>query len=203
MDWLADEPPMFSVPECRQTPGGLPHQKCKAQGVLRHLVIPLCPCRQQIWLRGFSPSTASQARRAGRQKPPRCSVPECRQTPGGLHHQKSKAQGVTVPRDPFVSLQTVSLAAGLLSFYSFLGRTQAPSLPRRAGRQKPPRCSVPECRQNPGGLHHQKSKTQGVTVPSDPFVSLQTANMAAGLLSFHSFPRPAGWQTKAAQVPSS
>ena len=56
---------------------------------------------------------------------PICSVPEGRQTPGGLHHQKSKAQGVTVPRNPFVSLQTASLAAGLLSFYSFLGRTQA------------------------------------------------------------------------------
>ena len=72
-----------------------------------------------------------------------------------------------------------------------------------------PKCSVPECRQTPGGLHHQKSKAQGDTVPSDPFVSLQTANMAAGLLSFHSFlgrtraPSPAGWQTKAAYVLSS
>ena len=156
--------------------------------MLQYLVIPLCPCRQQIWPLGFSPST-------GRQKPPRCSVPECRQTPGGLHHQKSKTQGATVPSDPSVSLQTENMAAGLLSFHSF------PS--RRAGRQKLPRCSVPECRQTSGGLHHQKSKTQGVTVPSDPFVSLQTANMAAGLLSFHSFPRLAGWQTKAAQVLSS
>ena len=98
--------------------------------VLQYLVILLCPCRQQICLRGFSPSTASWAGHrlqswwAGRQKPPTCSVPECRQTPGGLHHQKSKAQGDTAPSDPFVSLQTANMAAGLLSFYSFLGRTR-------------------------------------------------------------------------------
>ena len=55
-------------------------------------------------------------------EPPMCSVPECRQTPGGLHHQKSKAQGDTVPSDPFVSLQTANMAVGLLSFHSFLGR---------------------------------------------------------------------------------
>ena len=74
---------------------------------------------------------------------------------------------------------------------------------------EPPMCSVPECRQTPGGLHHQKSKAQGDTVPSDPFVSRQAASMAMGFLSFLSSlgrtwtPSPAGWQTKAAYVLSS
>ena len=59
-------------------------------------------------------------------KQPMCSVPECRQTTGGLHHQRSKAQGDTVPSDPFLSWQAANMAAGLLSFCSSLGRTQAP-----------------------------------------------------------------------------
>ena len=58
-------------------------------------------------------------------EPPMCSVPECRQTPGGLHHQTSKAQGDIVPSGPFLSWQAANMAAGLLSFHSSLGRTQA------------------------------------------------------------------------------
>ena len=112
---------------------------------------------------------------------PLCSVPECRQTPDSLHHQKSKAQGDTVPSDPFLSWQAANMAAGLLSFSSCLGRTQAPEPSGQA--DKPPMCSVPECRQNPGGFHHQRSKAQGDTVLSDPFLSWQAANMAKGLLS--------------------
>ena len=50
----------------------------------------------------------------------------------------------------------------------------------------PPMCSVPECRETPGGLHHQKSKAQGAIVPSDPFLSWKAASMALGLLFFHS-----------------
>ena len=58
-------------------------------------------------------------------EPSMCSVPECRQTPGGLHNQKSKAQGDTVPSDTFVSQQAASMAAGLLSFHCSLGRIPA------------------------------------------------------------------------------
>ena len=60
-------------------------------------------------------------------KPPMCSVPECRQTPGGLYHQRSKAQGDAVPSDPFMSLQAANMAVGLLSFLSSLGRIRAQS----------------------------------------------------------------------------
>ena len=118
-------------------------------------------------------------------EPPMCSVPECRQTPGGLHHQKSKAQGGTVPSDPFLSQQTANMVEGLLPFCSSLGRTRASI--QVAWQTNQPMCSVPECRQTPGGLHQQKSKAQGDTVPRDPFVSLQTGSLAAGLLSFYSF----------------
>ena len=55
-----------------------------------------------------------------------CSVLWCRQTPGGLHHPRSKAQGDTIPSDPFLSLQAANMAAGLLYFCCSLGRTQAP-----------------------------------------------------------------------------
>ena len=133
---------------------------------------------------------------------PMCSVPECRQTPGGLHHQKSKAQGDTVPSDLFVSLQAAIMAMGLLSFCSSLGRTWA--LSPAEWQTNLPMCSVPECRQTPGGLHHQRSKAQGDTVPSDPFLSRQATSMAVGLPSFcSSLGRtqalsPAGWKTKAA-----
>ena len=61
-------------------------------------------------------------------EPPMFSVPECRQTRGGLHHQKSKTQGDTVPSDFFVSQQAASMATGLLSFHSSLSRTWAQSL---------------------------------------------------------------------------
>ena len=54
-----------------------------------------------------------------------CSVSECRQTPGCLHHQRSKAQNDTVPSDPFLSWQAANMAAGRLSFLNSLGRTQA------------------------------------------------------------------------------
>ena len=43
-----------------------------------------------------------------------------------------------------------------------------------------PMCSVLECRQSPGDLHPQRSKAQGDTVPSDPFLSRQAENIAAG-----------------------
>ena len=45
--------------------------------------------------------------------------------PDGLHPQRFKAQGDTVPSDPFLSWQAASMATDLLSFCSSLGRTQA------------------------------------------------------------------------------
>ena len=56
------------------------------------------------------------------------SVAEYRQTPGSLHHQRSKAQCHTVPSDPFLSWHAANQAVGLLSFCSSLGRAQAPLL---------------------------------------------------------------------------
>ena len=66
---------------------------------------------------------------------------------------------------------------------------------------EPAMCSVPECRQSPGGLHHQRSKAQGDTVPSEALLPQQAANMAAGILSLcwslgrTQVPRPGVWQT--------
>ena len=108
-------------------------------------------------------------------EPPMCSVPECRQTSGDLHPQRSKAQGVPVPSQ-YGHRESLPL---LLS-----GQDTGPTLGRLA--DKPLMCSVLWCRQTPGSLHHQRSKAQGYTIPSDPFLSRQSANMAAGLLSFRS-----------------
>ena len=107
-----------------------------------------------------------------------CSVPECRQTPGGLRHQKSKAQGGTVSSDPFQSLAGNKYTRGASILPSSLGMVQ-PQV-RWAGRQNLPMCSVPEGRQTHGGLHHQKSKSQGGTLPSDPFLSLLGSKYGLG-----------------------
>ena len=48
---------------------------------------------------------------------------------------------------------------------------------------EPPMCSVPECRQTSDGLHPQRSKAQGDTVPSEALLFWLAANMAAGILS--------------------
>ena len=128
-------------------------------------------------------------------EPPMCSVSEFRQTPGNLHRQKSKAQGDTVPSDPFLSLQAANMAAGNLFLSCSLGRTQAPCLGDwqtnhlcaqffGTGRllevctTRDLKLRVLWCRQTPGGLHHQRSKAQGDTVPSAALLSWQGANMA-------------------------
>ena len=43
---------------------------------------------------------------------------------------------------------------------------------------QPPMSSVPECRQTPGGLHPQRSKAWGDTVPSEALLPWLAANMA-------------------------
>ena len=144
-----------------------------------------------------------------------CSDLGCRQTPGDLHPQRSKAWGDTVPSEALLPRPAANKAAGILSLCWSPGRTQVPcpevwqmnrlcaqflgagrplavctprdlklgviqwhssalagneyghgdSLPLLVSRQdtgpmpkglgdEPPMCSVPECRQTPGGLHH-------------------------------------------------
>ena len=152
--------------------------------VIQYLVILLCPGRRRVWPWGFSLSSdpwaghGPRAWQAGRKKPPMCSVPECRQTPGGLPHQKSKAQGGTVSSEPLQSLAGSKYTRRASILPSSLGMIH-PQV-RRAGRQNPPTCSVPECRQTTGGLHHQKSKSQGGTLPSDPFLSLSGSKYGLG-----------------------
>ena len=72
------------------------------------------------------------------------------------------------------------MAAGNIFCCCSLGRTQAPMPEGLAG--KPPMYSVPECRQTPGGLHPQRSKARGDTVPSEALLPWQAANMAAKCL---------------------
>ena len=61
-----------------------------------------------------------------RDEPLVCSVLGCRQTPGSLHPQRSKAQGDTVPSDALLLQQVENMAAGILSLCWSPGRTQAP-----------------------------------------------------------------------------
>ena len=189
MDWLADEQSMCSVPECRQTPGSLHHQKSKAQ-VIQYLVILLCPGRQRVLPWGFSPSSAPWAghgplaRQAGRQKPPMCSVPECRQTPGGLHHQKSKAQGGTVSSDPFQSLAGSKYTRGASILPSSLGMVQ-PHV-RRAGRQNQPNAQFLSA-----GRPLAVCTTRNLNLRVEHYLVIlfcpcQAANMVLALLPFRS-----------------
>ena len=66
---------------------------------------------------------------------------------------------------------------------------------------KPPMCSFFWRRQTPRGLHPHIPKAQGDIVPSDPFLSQQGANMAAGNLFLccslgrTQAPCPTDWQT--------
>ena len=54
------------------------------------------------------------------------SVPELRQTPGGLYPQRSKARGDIVPSEALLPQQAANMAVGILSLCRSPGRTQAP-----------------------------------------------------------------------------
>ena len=137
-------------------------------------------------------------------EPPVCSGPGCRQNSGSLHSQRSKARGDTVPSDALLLQQAVNMAAGILSLCWSPGRTQAPQptswemnhlCAQVLGTGRPL-----GCRQTPSGLHPQRSKARGDTVPSKALLPKQAANMTVGILSICCFPGrrqapcPAVWQ---------
>ena len=73
---------------------------------------------------------------------------------------------------------------------------------------KPPMSSVPERRQTPGGLHPQRSKVQGDTIPSEALLLQPAANMAEGFSPFaglQAVHRPHAWRSgrQTAYEPSS